>query len=76
MAKYREPMNGVGVKHLPERLKAALAAAQRELPPGTGLTLFAFDFGEGGALSYISNARRDDMVRTVGEWLLQQLKEK
>ncbi len=37
-----------------------------------GFALFLFDFGEGGNLSYVSNAQRADMVKNVEEWLGRQ----
>jgi len=37
------------------------------LPPGVGFALLMFDFGEGGQMTYVSNAQRDDMVRALRE---------
>lgn len=37
-----------------------------------GFTLFLFDFGARGNLSYISNADRADMINVVREWLARQ----
>lgn len=36
-----------------------------------GFALFTFEFGktEGGRISYVSNAGRDDMLVAVREWL-------
>lgn len=34
-----------------------------------GFALFVFEFGKGGRLNYVSNARRADMIKVVEEWL-------
>lgn len=34
-----------------------------------GFMLMVFDFGEGGTTSYISNARREDVVKTLQEFI-------
>lgn len=34
-----------------------------------GFVVMLFEFGEGGFLAYASNANRDDMIKTVKEWL-------
>lgn len=39
------------------------------LPPGVGFALLVFDFGEGGSLTWISNAERDDMLRALQEFM-------
>lgn len=39
------------------------------LHAGTGFALLIFDFGEGGNLSYISNAQREDMLRAMREFI-------
>lgn len=70
--RYEHPVGGLAADKLGERMRAAIDAARRELPPGVGVTLFAFDFGGGGGLAYISNAQRDDMVIAVREWLATQ----
>lgn len=36
--------------------------------PGIGFTLLLFDFGDGGSLAYMSNARRADMIKTLEEF--------
>jgi hypothetical protein len=77
-------MLAVSVKETPEERDARLALErrvrelaellEREVPrtTGVGFALFLFDFGAGGAISYISNAQRETMVRTVREWLARQ----
>ena len=40
-----------------------------EMPKGWGFALFIFEFGEGKDMHYISNARRDDMVTTLMEFI-------
>ena len=39
------------------------------LPDGVGFCLMIFDLGEGGHMTYLSNAERDDMVKGVRELL-------
>lgn len=51
--------------HLAQVVKGAL------LKRNVGFTLFLFDFGESGFLSYASSANREDMIRTLKEWLRQ-----
>lgn len=36
---------------------------------GAGFCLMLFDFGAGGDMTYISNARRDDMIKAIEEFL-------
>lgn len=38
-----------------------------QMPPGWGYCLILFTFGEGGHMTYISNANRDDVVATLKE---------
>jgi hypothetical protein len=52
-----------------EKLRALWARLAPMLPPGIGVALFLFDFGDTGGLAYVSNAQRDDMVRVIEEWL-------
>lgn len=40
-----------------------------QLPPGWGFGLFIFTYGEGGTMTWISSARRDDMVKALQEWM-------
>ncbi len=50
-------------------LRTSLSALLEVFPKDTGLALFAFDFGDGGHMSYVSNANRQDMIKSVQEWL-------
>ncbi len=40
-----------------------------KLPTGWGFNLLLFEYGEKGALFYISSAQRDDMIRVMKEWI-------
>lgn len=61
------------VRLLHETGTAAVARRLKEmLPPGQGFVLLTFDFGPGGNLAYVSNADRDDTIRTLREWLRRQ----
>ena len=73
MAQYREPVNGVGVRDLPSRMRDAIKAVEAIMPPQTGVIVFAFDFSEhGGGMSYISNADRAGAVASLKEWIALQ----
>jgi hypothetical protein len=39
-----------------------------------GFALLIFEFGEGGALFYVSDAKRDDMVKAFKEFIAKQEK--
>lgn len=66
------PVNGMSVIELPRRMKRAIKAAQKELPPNTGVIVFAFDFGAGGGMAYAANAERDDCIAALQEWIAKQ----
>lgn len=36
---------------------------------GVGMTLFLSNFGEGGHIAYVSTVNREDMIKTIKEWL-------
>lgn len=38
-------------------------------PPGFGFSLLVFSFGEGGSMFYVSNSRREDMIRSMEEFI-------
>lgn len=40
-----------------------------KLPKTHGFTLMIFDFGQKGELFYISNARRNDMIKSLMEFI-------
>lgn len=42
---------------------------KRLLPGGWGFILFAFPFGNKGAMNYVSNARREDVVASLYEFI-------
>lgn len=71
MTMYREPVGRFGVKVLPEMLRAAIDWLSEKFP-GLGVTLFVFDIGQGGGMSYISNAQREGMVAAIDEFLERQ----
>jgi hypothetical protein len=37
------------------------------IPDGTGFAVLLFDFGDGGNLTYISNGKRADLIKTLRE---------
>lgn len=42
------------------------------MPTGWGFTLMIYTFGEGGTMTYISNAQREDMLAAMQEFLQKQ----
>lgn len=40
------------------------------LPPGWGFCLLVFPFGPNGNTNYISNANREDMIKTLEEFIV------
>jgi hypothetical protein len=57
-------------------LRVIAGAIDEEMPPGFGFALFIFDYGEHGNMFYISSAQRDDMVKTLKEFIAKQEGEK
>lgn len=48
----------------------AIGTALAEVcPPNVGFTLMMYDFGERGAMTYMSNAKREDMLKAMREFL-------
>jgi hypothetical protein len=61
----------------PEEHKLDLQNAARELSrrfPGKGFALLVFDFGDDPErqLTYISNAQRPDIIKSMQEWIARQ----
>jgi hypothetical protein len=69
---YREPLKNLSVAQQPEAMRKAITAARKELPPGTGVIVFAFDYGEGGGMAYASTAQRADCIKMLEEWIAYQ----
>jgi hypothetical protein len=42
------------------------------MPEGWGFAMLVFSYGEGGTLSYISSAERDDVVKVMREFIAKQ----
>lgn len=53
-------------------LRTIAALVDGETPDGMGFAVFLFDFGEGGAMFYMSNAQREDIVSSMKEWIAKQ----
>lgn len=43
--------------------------AKTRMPSGMGFTLLMFDFGRGGSMFYISNAKREDVLKSMQEFI-------
>lgn len=50
-------------------LREVAEYAKTRIPLGMGFTLLMFDFGEGGNMFYISNAQRDDVIKSMQEFI-------
>jgi len=51
-----------------QRVAGALKPLLAEhLPPGTGMTLLVFGYGERGGIAYLSTAERDSMIEALEE---------
>ncbi len=69
------------MKVTPEQLEVACKkvgqALEETLPKLVGVderlgfAVFLFDFGDRGSIAYVSNAKRNDMITAVKEWLVQ-----
>lgn len=44
----------------------------KQMPPGWGFGLLMFTLGEGGTMTWISNANREDMLKAMQEFLKAQ----
>lgn len=42
------------------------------MPPGWGFALFLFSYGEGGSMFYISSAQREDIIKSLQEFLARE----
>lgn len=67
--RYQVGVNGLEPEELKKVLNKAMVAVVKEFPPRTGVIVFAFDFGEGGGMSFASNANRDDAITALEEWI-------
>lgn len=61
------------LKELEEKARNLGKTIKERLPPRVGFTLFLFDHNiAGGWLTYISSSQREDMIRTIFEFLEKQ----
>lgn len=52
-------------------LREMAKAVEAKLPDNHGFIVFAFPFGAGGRMFYMSNAERKDAINALKEWLIQ-----
>ena len=53
-----------------DRMQMIARMINEELPAGWGFCLFAFPFGdEAGRCNYVSNGKREDVLKVVSEWI-------
>jgi len=53
-------------------MRAAMDAVLPVFPKGTGVIIFAFDFGGGGGLAYIANGEREGCIAALKEWIARE----
>jgi hypothetical protein len=70
--RYKARLKTLNTEELGSAMQRAMRAAQRQFPDGTGVIVFAFDFGEGGGMAYIANGQRDDCIAALEEWITKQ----
>lgn len=54
-----------------EYLREMAKVVESKLPDNYGFIVFAFPFGPGGRMFYLSNAQRADAINALKEWLIQ-----
>lgn len=59
-------LDPIQAKHL--EMMRAMAGLLDKAFPDHGFCLMVFDFGEGGTMNYISNAKRADMLKALDEF--------
>lgn len=64
-------------RRLAEQITMKLAHENKELidflkENGWGVTIFAFELGDKGAMAYLSTVEREDMIKAAEEWLAYQ----
>ena len=68
--RYEAPVGGMTPDRVSEAMVQSIEAVQAFFPSGTGLCVFAFDFGgSGGGMGYISNAEKESMIEALEEWI-------
>lgn len=69
-----DPKSNYEVRHAgAERAMRNIARRLKQtMPPGYGFTVLVFSYGEQGELFYMSSALRDDMIRTMKEFIAKQ----
>ncbi len=60
---------GTEAKELEADARKLADQLRAQLPANIGFTLFLFDYGDTGNMTYISTAQRDDMVEVIRNWL-------
>jgi hypothetical protein len=53
-----------------EYLREMAKVVQGKMPDGFGFIVFAFEFGEDKRMYYTSNAKREDAINALKEWLI------
>ena len=51
-------------------LREMAKVVQAKMPDGFGFIVFAFEFGEDKRMYYTSNAKREDAINALKEWLI------
>lgn len=67
MSEVRDRRQRRELVKIEKRLRPAIRHVEAELPKGWGCAIVTFTYGEGGYLTYIANAEREDMIRALRE---------
>lgn len=69
--RFATGIKGITPEELPDKLRAAIADVEKHFPKGTGIAVFTFDLNAHGAggFGYIANAKREDMIEALVEWI-------
>jgi hypothetical protein len=65
---YRVPVSDDNKR----RLNEIGALIKERLPEGWGFGLLMFTYGEGGTMTWISSAQREDMLKAMQEFIQKQ----
>lgn len=72
MTKPESPMERAAREMLEHKCRTLAYSVTRKLPKGVGMCLFLYDFGPEGALAYMSNGNRADVIKMLEEFLAKQ----
>ena len=66
----REAMRRATLEEAERKMKDLADAVKANVPQGWGYAVLCYSFGENGFMNYVSNGRREDMVKALKELLV------